>query len=67
MRQEFNEWIRASKDFDGFVDFDAAVRDARNHKAFMDDCDSGDHLHPSERACQLMAQAVPEEWIQAAL
>ena len=63
MRQEFNEWIRASKDFDGFVDFDASVRDARNPKAFMGDCDSGDHLHPSERACQLMAQAVPEEWI----
>ncbi len=63
MRQEFNEWIRASKDFDGFVDFDASVRDAQKPKAFMSDCDSGDHLHPSERACQLMAQAVPEEWI----
>lgn len=60
MRNEFNEWLRTSKDFDGCVDFDKAVRDGLNPKAFRADCDSGDHLHPSETACRLMAEAVPD-------
>lgn len=63
MRNEFNEWLRESKDFDGCVDFDKAVRDAQNPKAFRPDCDSGDHLHPSEIACKLMAAAVPDSLI----
>ena len=60
MRGEFNEWLRSSADFDGCVDFDKAVRDEKNKKAFRPDCDSGDHLHPSETACKLMAKAVTE-------
>lgn len=60
MRQEFNEWLRTSELFDGCVDFDAAVRDAENPKEFADGFDSGDHLHPSEKAYKAMAYAVPE-------
>ena len=59
VRQAFNEWLRSSDDFDGCVDFDAAVRDAANEKAFAPECDSGDHLHPSETACRRMAESVP--------
>ena len=59
VRQAFNEWLRSSDDFDGCVDFDAAVRDEQNQKAFKPECDSGDHLHPSETACRRMAEAVP--------
>ncbi|MCR5045056.1 MAG: lipase [Treponema sp.] len=63
LRNDFNEWLRTSKDFDGCVDFDKAVRDSKNPKAFASECDSGDHLHPSEKACKLMAEEVPEEII----
>ncbi len=59
LRQAFNKWLRSSDDFDGCVDFDAAVRDEQNQKAFKPECDSGDHLHPSETACRRMAEAVP--------
>ena len=61
MRQEFNAWLRTASIFDGCVDFDAAVRDADNPKAFAPNFDSGDHLHPSESAYKAMAYAVPAE------
>ena len=61
MRQEFNAWLRTASIFDGCVDFDAAVRDADNPKAFAPNFDSGDHLHPSESAYKAMAYAVPDE------
>lgn len=60
MRQEFNEWLRSSTDFDGCVDFDLAVRNPEHPKAFAEGFDSGDHLHPSETAYCAMAEAVPE-------
>ncbi|MCR5762637.1 MAG: hypothetical protein K6G00_04560 [Treponema sp.] len=63
LRNDFNEWLRSSKDFDGCVDFDKAVRDSKNPKTFAIECDSGDHLHPSENGCKLMADEVPEEII----
>ena len=55
MRQQLNEWLRSSPLFDGCIDFDAAVRSVTNPKAFADGFDSGDHLHPSERAYEAMA------------
>lgn len=61
MRQEFNAWLRTSSVFDGCIDFDAAVRDEANPKAFAPNFDSGDHLHPSESAYKAMAYAVPGE------
>ena len=57
MRQRFNEWLRTSSIFDGCVDFDEAVRSTTNPKAFAEGFDSGDHLHPSERAYEAMAHA----------
>ena len=64
MRQEFNEWLRTSPIFDGCIDFDAAVRSTTNPKAFADGFDSGDHLHPSERAYEAMAQAAAHKLIR---
>jgi len=58
MRNEFNEWLRTSPLFDGCIDFDKAVRDADNPKAFAPGFDSGDHLHPSEAAYKAMAEEV---------
>jgi len=66
VRNEFNEWLRTSKDFDGCVDFDKAVRDPKKPQAFAEGCDSGDHLHPSDKACQLMADEVPDSLIELA-
>ena len=60
IRKEFNEWLRTSKDFDGCIDFDKAVRDSKNPESFAEGCDSGDHLHPSDKACELMANEVPD-------
>ena len=57
IRQEFNEWLRTSPIFDSCIDFDLAVRDAKNPKAFAQGFDSGDHLHPSEAAYKAMAHA----------
>ncbi len=61
VRNEFNEWLRTSKNFDGCVDFDKAVRNPQRPEAFADGFDSGDHLHPSENAYKAMAEAVPCE------
>ncbi len=57
IRQEFNEWLRTSPIFDSCIDFDLAVRDTKNPKAFAHGFDSGDHLHPSEAAYKAMAHA----------
>ena len=64
MRQQFNEWLRTSPLFDGCVDFDAAVRSVTNPKAFADGFDSGDHLHPSDRAYEVMAQTAIHKLIR---
>ena len=60
LRNKFNDWLRTSKIFDGCIDFDKAVRDAINIAAFAPGFDSGDHLHPSERAYSAMAECIPE-------
>ena len=60
MRQAFNQWLRTAPLFDGCIDFDVAVRDNSFPKAFADGYDSGDHLHPSERAYEAMARAAAD-------
>ena len=64
MRCEFNKWLRTSPLFDGCIDFDEAVRDANQPNAFAEGYDSGDHLHPSEKAYKAMADKVPAELIK---
>ena len=59
IRTAFNEWLRTSEEFDGCIDFDAAVRDSERKQAFAPGFDSGDHLHPSEAAYKKMAETVP--------
>lgn len=61
MRQEFNRWLRSSTLFDGCVDFDKAVSNPARPSAFAPGFDSGDHLHPSEKAYEVMAASVPTE------
>lgn len=64
MRCKFNDWLKASLIFDGCIDFDKAVRDNEKPAAFAPGFDSGDHLHPSEKAYEAMATAVPEELLK---
>jgi len=58
IRQEVNQWIRTSGVFDGVFDFDAAVRDPKHPAHFLEQCDSGDHLHPSAAGFKAMAETV---------
>ena len=62
IKNEFNHWIRTTDKFDGYVDFEEAVRDQNHPEAFAEGNDSGDHLHPSEKAYEIMAGAIPAEW-----
>ena len=64
IRTAFNEWLRTAPDFDGCVDFDKAVRGHDDPKAFAAGFDSGDHLHPSAKAYEAMAECVPEELLK---
>ena len=59
VRNEYNNWLREYKEFEGCIDFDKAVRDQKKPEAFKFGFDSGDHLHPSEEAYEAMAYAVP--------
>lgn len=56
LRQGVNDWIRTNGEADGFIDYDAALRNPNNIHAFNQGYDSGDHLHPSEDAYFRMAQ-----------
>jgi lysophospholipase L1-like esterase len=59
IRQEINDWIRHSGSFDGYVDFDLAVRDPDDHERMAARYDSGDHVHPGDDGYRRMALAVP--------
>lgn len=56
MKNVFNEWVRSYNGADGILDFDKAVRSDKNTAAFADGFNSGDNLHPSERAYEVMAE-----------
>jgi lysophospholipase L1-like esterase len=58
MRQAVNQWIRTSKDLDGFIDFDNATRDPANPEVFAAGADSPDHLHPRDAGYKLMGDAI---------
>jgi lysophospholipase L1-like esterase len=58
MRQQVNQWIRTSGEFDAVVDFDAATRDAAVPTKLRREFDSGDHIHPNDAGNQAMADAI---------
>jgi lysophospholipase L1-like esterase len=57
-RKAVNEWIRTGRSFDGFIDFDKAVRDPKNPDRVLPAYDSGDHLHPGDTGYKAMGEAV---------
>ena len=58
MRQQVNQWIRSSGQFDAVVDFDAATRDPARPTRLHPEFDSGDHIHPNDAGNRAMAEAV---------
>jgi len=58
LRQQVNEWIRHSDEFDAVIDFDAALRDPEQPARMRAQFDSGDHLHPGDEGNRAMADAV---------
>jgi lysophospholipase L1-like esterase len=57
-RAAVNQWIRTSREYDGVIDFDAAVRDPQHPGRFLPQFDSGDHLHPSDAGYTAMGNAI---------
>jgi len=57
-REALNQWLRSSKEFDGVIDFDAALRDPKDPKSLLPAYDSGDHLDPNDDGYKAMADAV---------
>jgi lysophospholipase L1-like esterase len=57
-RATLNEWIRTGREYDGVIDFDAAVRDPNRPTMFLPQYQSGDNLHPSDAGYQAMASAI---------
>lgn len=56
LKNEFNNWIKTTDEIDGFLDFEAILKDPNHVEAFLPKYDSGDHLHPSSIAYQKMAE-----------
>jgi hypothetical protein len=61
IRIAVNSMIRSQTVSDGVIDFEAAVRDKDDARAFDPVCNSGDSLHPSIEGYRRMANAVPME------
>ena len=58
VRAQVNEWIRTGGELDGFVDFDAAVRDPEHPARILAAYDSGDKLHPNDAGYRAMGEAI---------
>lgn len=56
LKNLFNDWLRSEGALFGCIDFDKALRSAKNPAAFAAEYDSGDHLHPSEEGYKAMAE-----------
>ena len=58
IRQAVNQWIRASKEYDGIFDFDALTRDPGHPTRLRAEYDSGDHIHPNAAGYKAMAESM---------
>ncbi|WP_310962098.1 GDSL-type esterase/lipase family protein [Nocardioides terrisoli] len=58
VRNQVNQYLRTSSDFDAVFDFDAAVRDPADPTRLATLYDSGDHIHPSDAGYLAIANSV---------
>jgi len=61
LREQVNAWIRSSGEFDGVIDFDAAVRNPDHLTELLPSYDSGDHLHVNDSGNVAQGKAIPLE------
>ena len=57
-RQALNQWIRGESTYDGWFDYDAAVRDEKRPGYLQPDVHIGDGLHPNGKGGELIAATV---------
>jgi lysophospholipase L1-like esterase len=57
-RLAFNDWVRTSKAYDSYIDFDAVLRDPAHPSRLLAQYNSGDNLHPNDAGYQLMGNTV---------
>lgn len=58
VREAINTWIRTSREADGVIDFDAAMRDPMKPTRIRDGFHAGDHLHGSDAGYRAMAAVI---------
>jgi lysophospholipase L1-like esterase len=58
IRKAVNDFIRTGGAFDGYVDFEAAVRDPQHPDTILPGDDPGDHLHPNDAGYKAMGDAI---------
>jgi lysophospholipase L1-like esterase len=58
-RQAVNAYVRSTRDADGVVDADLALRDPAQPALMHPSFDSGDHVHPNDLGAAAIAGAVP--------
>jgi lysophospholipase L1-like esterase len=56
-RQAVNRWIRTTRELDGVIDFDVAMRDPAQPAHMSAAADSTDNLHPRDKGYAIMARA----------
>jgi lysophospholipase L1-like esterase len=59
LRQRINDWMRTSKEWDGFVDFDAAWRDPAKPTQIKAGMGAADHLHGSDAGYAALGDSIP--------
>ena len=57
-RQAINKWIRTSKEFDAYFDFDKALQDPAHPTRLKSEYDTGDHLHPNDAGEKAMSAVI---------
>lgn len=55
-RKQVNEWIRTNKEIDGFIDFDALMRDPSTPDQLRKEWQIGDWLHPNPAGYKQMGE-----------
>ncbi|MET7617783.1 SGNH/GDSL hydrolase family protein [Streptomyces sp. NPDC005408] len=58
IREEVNEFVRTSGEFDAVADFDRMLRSPYDAERMLPTFDGGDHLHPNDKGMQAMADSV---------
>ncbi|MGW7425254.1 SGNH/GDSL hydrolase family protein [Streptomyces sp. NPDC054813] len=58
VRQQVNQYIRTSGEFDGTADFDRILRSPYDQARMLPFLDGGDHIHPNDKGMQAMADSV---------